>query len=322
MIGESLISELAAQGWPVDALVQRSFPSTQNDRVFYYGYRGATLAFIATAYRAPGDREQILRNEIAIVDRIRQRMTSTESRTSILVPTLCVTRSGEVLAVSEYVRPHKSFARGRRRLRDYKNALATSSEWLSRFQTETAESRPGHDGIRTQFADRVERYVAKHGHYLPPAFRSASDGLVRALEDRPSLGPASACHGDFCFWNYLIDDHGQFRVYDWETARTCDYVVRDFFSNIITYALAARSDGQWDGNFGDLLRTDVNPTNAIKRLLSSEVRAFAIEHDLPNRTMGLGLVYSFICLMLRMTSPQTIHSRSDLVSELAMCLPE
>ena len=319
-----LVAELAKRGWAVDTLVQRSRPPAQNDRVVYYGYCGSVLRCIVTEHRAPGDQQQELRDlreEVACAVRIRQRMTPGELRASILVPEIHVGSVGEVLQIAEYVRPRHWFARGRRRLRDYAHSLAASSRWLRRFQEETAEAGPDRSEIHAYFSDRVKRYCVEHDRYLPSAFAGAASALVSILESGSSLGPVSACHGDYCYWNYFGDGQSQFRVYDWETARMRDYAVRDFFSDIITYALTARSSGLWDGGFDDLIRTGDNPSNPMARLLSRTVREYSLQHDLSEDTMRVGLVYAYVCLVLRITSPQTIQRRTVLISEFTSLLP-
>lgn len=287
------VTVTAETGQTVDGMLQHAYNPRVSSSLSFYAYTGSRRSHIIS-----GDRHlngcTRLRKERAVMRDILRRLGQTPLATSILYGgDICETALG-CFRVQRYCQPGIPFRIASVATGDARIAFDKMFDWLLQFQ-EASRSNKAIDAVA------VQRHIAAAcaGWLEAEPGDMALAGLIdRLLPKRLMLQapmPLAAHHGDFCFWNMLLDPAGDVRVFDWEFAQREGWVVLDAFSHLLLIWMAWHEAGRVSDD-ASLLHA---PANQDEHVLAALWRRIRRHYPISAAELHFYMAYTFLHIHLR-----------------------
>lgn len=183
------------------------------DTVHFYVFIDSNLEYLATTYKSNSIKRMEAENEVmaALVNRL----SDIETKQSILFSFELLKIGNSCVRIQKYIDIQKI----RRQNKSLSHNLAMqylerSFNWVKSFQYQNSSTVFTFRDLVIEMEEmkglvQQNQYVLEKFQSLEPILSSETASLTKGFS-----------HGDFCYYNYFINNNNQFFVYDWEHVST------------------------------------------------------------------------------------------------------
>lgn len=305
-----IVEEINKKGQKVDGVIQHSYNPLVNDAVQFFVYSGNRISHIVSTYRNPVDSRKRLHDQNDLMGRILKRVQDTPLRENILFSTWLLDLPQGCFRIQEFKKKKFYFQISKHNLKNLQQYLDLSCAWVIDFQkvTRYATKPVHHLAIRKKVRGDISNLKAVYSH------QSDVLSLLIPIESKLDVintpVTLSMHHGDYCYGNCFTDTEGIFRVFDWEFAKTSEWVFVDYVTNLIVTWLALRSRNL----IGGALKAFFEPQNGNEEILSKKLHDCNKLYGFAISEIKFYLAYVYLRLFFRRERTAVTYGRS--------CLPD
>lgn len=262
----------------IDYVVQHSYNPISNNSIQFYAYQKNNLKYIITTYR--DDSKTKIESQNLIISKMLTNIKSNKVKESVVFSDWTIKNGNQYFRIQKYI-PFKKLKLNKQS--NFKIVLDKSIIWINEFQSETHfENNLNIIDLKVQIKEYFSTIKTTY------SFINKLNELIEFLENKihclTTDMPLVNLHGDFFYGNYFLDLEDNFKVFDWEFANIKDWVVKDFFSNLIGFI-----------ELNNLFNSFFNPSSEKEIILSKILFNFQQYYDFKTGEIKFYLVY--ICIL-------------------------
>jgi hypothetical protein len=274
----------------VVSLVQFTKSQSKGDTMHFYVFVNSRIEYLITTYKKESINRMQLENEI--MTGLLKGVTDAGFLNSILFSYDLLTLGNHCFRVQKYI----DFQDIRKKNQKITIALCEkylnqSFGWIGKFQTLRGHQTYHVNVLRDEMSDMVETLPANH------CLIEVLNQLKAALDQETWHLTKGLSHGDFCYYNYLLQPDDQFQVFDWEHATDSYWLVFDPILNFETLWIHFFNNRKVKNIYQVLCLNRVETEGEKKLVLHS--RKIMQQYGLSQRQFVIMMVFVFYRAIMR-----------------------